>query len=81
MKKIKINITHSGYLSLFIILAYFLSGSASFFKDDPVVAKFGESQITLGEYRIAYLQLIKNPRVFDSKELRENFLDQMIQQR
>jgi len=79
--KIKINITHSGYLSLLIILAYFLSGSASFSNNDPVVAKFGESQITLGEYRIAYLQLIKNPRVFDSKELRENFLDQMIQQR
>ena len=81
MKKIKINIKHSGYLSLCIILAYFVSGAVSFSKDDPVVARFGESQITLGEYRIAYLQLIKNPRVFDSKELRENFLDQMIQQR
>ena len=81
MKKIKINITHYGYISLCIILTYFVSGWTFFSKDDPLVAKFGESQITLGEYRIAYLQLIKNPRVFDSKELRENFLDQMIQQR
>ena len=46
--------------------------------EDKVVAKFGDNQITLKEYKIAYLQLLKQPKVFDSKELRKNFLDELI---
>jgi hypothetical protein len=44
-----------------------------------VVAEFGKHRITLKEFRIAYLQLLKNPRTFDSKELRRQFLDELIQ--
>lgn len=46
-----------------------------------VVATFGKHTITLEEFRIAYLELIKQPNLFDSKELRERFLDDMIGRR
>lgn len=45
---------------------------------ETVVAKFGKHTITLEEYKTAYLELIKQPRVFDSKELREQYLDELI---
>jgi parvulin-like peptidyl-prolyl isomerase len=46
-----------------------------------VVAEFGKQRITLQEFRIAYLQILKNPKIFDSKELRNEFLDELIQRR
>ncbi len=42
------------------------------------VAEFGEEIITLEEYRIAYLKLLKQPDFFDSREKREEFLDDLI---
>jgi parvulin-like peptidyl-prolyl isomerase len=45
---------------------------------EDVVAQFGKNKITLEEYRQAYLELLKNPRVFDSPTLRAQFLDEMI---
>ncbi len=44
-----------------------------------VVAEFGKYKITLEEFKIAYLDLIKKPNIYDSKKLREDFLDEMIQ--
>lgn len=46
-----------------------------------IVARFGPHQITLDEFRVAYLNVLKQPNVFDSKKLRENFLDEMINRR
>ncbi len=45
---------------------------------DSIVAKFGKHKITLEEFKIAYLDVIKKPNTFDSKKLREDFLDEMI---
>ncbi|GEM_PF-469897 len=49
--------------------------------DKKIVASFGEHQITLDEFRVAYLNVVKQPNVFDSKKLRESFLDELINRR
>ena len=46
-----------------------------------IAAEFGKQRITLQEFRIAYLQILKNPKTFDSKKLRSEFLDELIQRR
>lgn len=67
------------FILRFILIVVSLSFLAfTFNTDDKVVAEFGKFTITLDEYKIAYLNVIKNPRVFDSKQLREEFLDEMI---
>ncbi len=48
---------------------------------EPVVAEFGPYRITLAEFRLAYLNVIKQPNTFDSPELREQFLDELIRRR
>lgn len=62
----------SGILSVLII--FLLTGSLS----AQVIASFGKNKITLDEFKSAYLDIIKNPKTFDSKELREKFLDELI---
>jgi|WetSurMetagenome_2_1015567.scaffolds.fasta_scaffold68507_2 parvulin-like peptidyl-prolyl isomerase len=76
--KRNMNLNH---LFLGVILITFLPGWIADKKNDPVVAKIGDDQITLAEFNIAYMHLIKQPKVFDSKKLRENFLDELIQGR
>lgn len=61
---------------LFQILLLLTSACAK--KPNPIVAQFGHHTITLDEFRIAYLEVLKQPRVFDSKETRERFLDELI---
>ncbi len=56
-----------------------LSGACA--KKDTVVAEFGEFTITLAEFRYAYVAHIKQPNVFDAKETREKFLEEMIRRR
>ncbi len=63
-----------------IILLFTIFVSCSREKD-PVVARFGDQAITLQEFRIAYLETLKNPRVFDSKQGRDSFLDELINRR
>ena len=46
-------------------------------KREEIVAEWGDRHITLEEFRIAYLDVIKKPNVFDSPELREKFLDEL----
>ena len=46
--------------------------------DTQFVARIGEQQITLEEFKTAYLELIKQPNKFDSPDLREKFLDELI---
>ncbi|RPI05879.1 MAG: hypothetical protein EHM64_04945 [Ignavibacteriae bacterium] len=70
----------------FNALLFLLSGVGILFgQKDPdttaVVAAFGEHRITLNEFRIAYLQILKNPKTFDSRELRREFLDELLQRR
>ena len=48
-------------------------------KDDPVIARIGRNRITLEEFKTAYLEVIKQPNVFDSRALREQFLEEMIE--
>jgi parvulin-like peptidyl-prolyl isomerase len=50
-------------------------------KKDPVVAHIGKERITLEEYKTAYLEVIKQPNAFDSRALREQFLDELIDRR
>jgi len=66
---------------IYLITVCLIVGWINVRAEDSIVAQFGKHQITLEEFKIAYLQLIKNPNVFDSEELRENFLDQLIQWR
>lgn len=61
---------------LFLILLLLISACAK--KPNPIVARFGHQSITLDEFRIAYLEVLKQPKVFDSKETRERFLDELI---
>ena len=50
-------------------------------QESPCVARFGEQEISLQEFKIAYLEVIKQPDTFDSRELREQFLNELIRQR
>jgi foldase protein PrsA len=47
-------------------------------KRQAVVAEIGSQKITLEEFWLGYLDYLKNPRVFDSPKLREEFLDELI---
>lgn len=64
-------------LALFFLPLLFLACS----KKDPVVATIGKNRITLEEYKAAYIEVLKQPNVFDSKDLHEKFLDEMIERR
>lgn len=68
----------TGLLLSFFICPFFYSADPSGNQDDSVIAKFANYNITLGEFRIAYFDLIKRPNVFDSKEMREKFLNELI---
>jgi len=46
-----------------------------------VVARIGKECITLEEFKTAYLEVIKQPNVSDSRALREQFLDELIDRR
>jgi len=50
-------------------------------KEEKVVARFGVHRITLEEFSEAYLEVLKQPTVFDSPQLREQFLDELIDRR
>jgi len=68
--------------SLIILISLFAAvniycGQAPQYKDS-IVAKFAGFTISLEEYKTAYLDIIKQPNVYDSKELREKFLDELI---
>lgn len=63
---------------LFLVLLLSLNSCSD---DEPVVAQFGDQQISFAEYRTAYLEVLKQPDVFDSPELRESFLDELINRR
>ncbi len=43
-----------------------------------VVAKLGSKEISLLQFRLAYMEFLKQPTVFDSKEMREQFLNELI---
>ncbi|NOX89898.1 MAG: hypothetical protein GXO77_12815 [Calditrichaeota bacterium] len=45
---------------------------------DRVVAEIGNDKITLTEFRLAYMELLKDPKVYDSKKLREKFLNELV---
>jgi parvulin-like peptidyl-prolyl isomerase len=65
--------------ALGIFLICFLSAAYVDNKNDPVVAEIDSDQVTLKEFNIAYMHLIRQPKIFDSKKLRESFLDELIQ--
>ena len=46
--------------------------------DTKIIARIGGQQITLEEFKTAYLELIKQSNKFDSPVLREKFLDELI---
>jgi len=64
-------------LTLLITLTFYSCSK----NNKQVVAEFGNQKITLKEYRIAYLDVIKKPDTFDSPNLREKFLDELIASR
>ena len=63
---------------LFSTLILILLSSFCSKKQDPTVAQFGNQIITLKEFRIAYLEVLKQPKTFDSRKTRERFLDELI---
>lgn len=63
--------------SIIILVGLFFS-AFNLVEKNPVVAEFGNYKIKLNEFKIAYLDLIKKPKIFDSKQLREEFLDELI---
>ena len=62
-------------ICLFGLLILLISGCGN---DENTVAKFGPHKISIEEYRLAYLQVLKQPNVYDSADLREKFLDELI---
>jgi hypothetical protein len=50
-------------------------------KRQAVVAEIGNERITLEEFWIGYLDVLKNPKMFDSPEARAGFLDELIMAR
>lgn len=66
---------------LFLPGLIFISLHFNCSKEEAVVAKFGKHKITLTQFRTAYIDIIKQPTVFDSKKLREEFVDELIQRR
>jgi parvulin-like peptidyl-prolyl isomerase len=50
-------------------------------REANIVAKIDEEEITLDEFRLAYVEVIKQPNKFDSPEMREAFLDELIHRR
>ncbi|MEW6703042.1 MAG: peptidylprolyl isomerase, partial [Bacteroidota bacterium] len=63
--------------ALLFLMIVFLTASSN----EPLVAEFGKNRITLEEFKTAYLDVVKKPKVFDSKQLREDFLDELIRSR
>jgi len=45
---------------------------------NPAVAEFGKYKVTFDEYKTAYLEVMKQPQMFDSKQLREDLLENLI---
>lgn len=46
--------------------------------ESQVVATIGADTLTLTDFRIAYLDVVKKPGIFDSKDLREKVLNDLI---
>lgn len=61
-----------------LLVMLVLSGCS---KKEPIVAEIDDEPITLEEFKIGYLNVIKKPDVFDSESLREQFLDEFIRNR
>lgn len=68
---------HGFYLRLSFLILLLMTPYCSQ-KQNPIIARFGNHTITLNEFRIAYLETLKQPKVFDSRETRERFLDELI---
>jgi hypothetical protein len=45
---------------------------------NPVVAEFGANRIYFDEYRYTYYEVLKQPTMYDSKQLRESLLEELI---
>jgi len=76
------SINGGGCHFLIVVLFIFISLTFNCSKQkDPIVAHFGEHSITLDEFRIAYLEALKQPKAIDSRQLRELFLDELINRR
>lgn len=82
----KINERHSAKLmskklgKVFLFLALLLIGCSKE-SANPIVARWDNQQITLSEFRLAYLDLLKQPQQFDSPDKRQAFLDELINRR
>ncbi len=63
----------------FILVLFLLLQSCG--KEGKIVARFGAHRITLEEFSEAYLEVLKQPSAFDSPQLREQFLDELIDRR
>ncbi|MDZ7721857.1 MAG: hypothetical protein U5R06_03270 [candidate division KSB1 bacterium] len=64
---------------LLLTVLFFMSACSK--QDKTPVAVFADEEITLEEFRLAYLKLLKTPDTFDSESLRESFLQELINRR
>lgn len=76
MNEIKVKKMRNSIFAIFLVFLFSCSQN-----NNPIVAEFGDQQITLEEFKIAYLDILKKPDVFDSPALREKFLDELIASR
>ncbi len=74
-------ITKTHFQRIFLLVIFLLLYNSCSNNKEEIVAEFGNQQILLEEFRIAYLDVIKKPDVFDSPKLREKFLDELIASR
>ena len=77
--RFKIKIIRTTCMVLFFMIALIVNSCSK--NKIEIVAEIGNQQITLEEFRIAYLDVIKKPDAFDSPEFREKFLDELIASR
>jgi foldase protein PrsA len=62
------------YLLMLLVLSVSVAGKVY----SQNVAEIGKDKITLDEFKSAYLEILKQPKYFDSKKKREEFLDELI---
>ena len=65
----------AGVAAIGTVLFLFVAGDQN---RQAAVAEIGNEKITLQEFWLAYLDYLKNPKVFDSPTVRENFLDELV---
>jgi len=77
------------YMKIYVIFSLLILSASCFAAGNisadstlnPVVAEFGNNRIYFDEYRYTYYEVLKQPTMYDSKQLRESLLEELISRR